>query len=148
MSSNETVTRASLRACEPITAAAPLAVLPDRVWTDEEWQRIRRGHLAGGAADKWSVFVEGDRLFAHRGWSGRGVYEAGFAPAPGGGWRITDAVVESDPELHPFSTVVRDVTMLQIIVSGVVLGIRDPGLWARWRDSAAAGAVAGVTAGS
>jgi hypothetical protein len=119
-------------------------MLPERVWTEEEWQRIREGHLAGGAADKWNVFVEGDRLYAHRSWSGRGIYEAGFEPAPGGGWRITDALVESDPELHPLGAEARDSTMLQIIVSSVVLGIRDPGLWARWRDNSGFADAAGA----
>ncbi|MFC1419116.1 hypothetical protein [Streptacidiphilus cavernicola] len=135
MTADEAVTRASLSRCEPIAAPLPLTALPERVWTDAEWERIRQGHRSAAAADKWDVFVEGTRLYAQRSWAGRGVYEAEFGRAPGGGWRITEAVVESDQEAHDRTTEARDCAMLQIIVSGVVLGVRDPGLWARWREA-------------
>jgi len=137
VTTDEPVTRASLSGCEPIIAPLPLTELPDRVWTDAEWQRVRLGHRSRAVVDKWDVFVEGNRLYAQRSWAGRGIYEAEFGPADGGGWRIVEALVESDPDAHRRTTEARDCAMLQIIVSSVVLGVRDPGLWARWREAVA-----------
>ena len=57
---------------------------------------IEAGHVSTDMDDKWNAFVEGTRLFLHRSWTGRGIYEASFAEADGG-WRIAEAVVESDP---------------------------------------------------
>ena len=135
MTTDEPVKRTSLRRWEPIAAPIPLTVLPERTWTEEEWQRIRLGHRSHGMDDKWNVFVEDHRLYAQRSRTGRGIYEVEFGPASEGGWRITEALVESDSEFHPHASDERDSTMLQIIVSGIVLGIRDPGLWARWREA-------------
>ena len=137
MTADEPVTRASLPRSEPIIAPLPLTELPERVWTDAEWERIRFGHRSKASADKWDVFVEGTRLYAQRSWAGRGIYEAEFGRAPEGGWRITEALVEADEDAHRRTTEARDCAMLQIIVSGVVLGVRDPGLWARWREAVA-----------
>lgn len=51
--------------------------------------------------DKWFVFMEGERLYAHRSWTGLGIYEVTFAPADDGdGLRITMAVVTGDADQY------------------------------------------------
>jgi hypothetical protein len=51
---------------------------PPRRWSDNEWAAICRGHQSRDMDDKWNAFVENDRLFLHRSWTGLGVYEAQF----------------------------------------------------------------------
>jgi hypothetical protein len=46
---------------------------------------IRRGHRSQDMDDKWHAFVEDQRLYLHRSWTGMGVYEAQFAPEVSGG---------------------------------------------------------------
>jgi len=47
-------------------------------------ERIRRGYIPSIMEEKWFIFMEEDRLFAHRSWTGLGVYEAIFARIDGG----------------------------------------------------------------
>ncbi len=68
---------------------------PARVWSEDEMGAIRRGYVPSMMDEKWFIFMEGDRLFAHRSWTGLGVYEAAFAPTEGG-YCIDSAVVTGD----------------------------------------------------
>ncbi|MGF0174383.1 hypothetical protein ACQF36_28875 [Streptomyces sp. Marseille-Q5077] len=96
--------------------------LPHRVWSDEDWERIQRGYAARGMDEKWNVFVEGEVVFLHRSWTGRGVFEATFAPVDGGGWRIARAVVERDPKRYRGTDDDYDCLMLELVISAIVLG--------------------------
>ncbi len=46
--------------------------------------------------DKWHAFVEDQRLYLHRSWTGKGDYEAQFAAGDTSGRRISSAVVAGD----------------------------------------------------
>ncbi|MEV7599471.1 hypothetical protein AB0O91_19040 [Kitasatospora sp. NPDC089797] len=115
-------TRESFRRILPITTPAPMARLPGRVWTDAEWERIRRGYRAYDMDEKWNVFTEDDVVFLHRSWKGFGVFEATFAPVGGGGRRIVSAVVEAGRGGLHGSSADYDCLMLELVLSGVVLG--------------------------
>ncbi|MGW9370870.1 hypothetical protein ACWGVR_12795 [Streptomyces xanthophaeus] len=122
MTVDDPLTRKSFRRLQPITAPKPVPLLPDRVWTDEDWNRIRRGHAARDMDQKWNVFVEGDVVFMHRSWTGFGVYAASFAPVADGGRRIYSAVVESDGERYRSMGDEYDRLMIELIISAIVLG--------------------------
>lgn len=72
--------------------------------------------------EKWNAFVESDVLFMHRSWTGRGVYEASFAPVIGGGRRIASAVVEADVERYRGMGDEYDCLMMELIISAIILG--------------------------
>lgn len=116
------VTRSSLRRVSPIDAPVPMAVLPTRVWSDEQWERITRGYRARDMDEKWNVFVEDEVAFLHRSWTGNGIFEALFSPVAGGGWRISAATVESDAARHRRSSEQYDRVMLELVLSATVLG--------------------------
>ncbi|AWW42947.1 hypothetical protein DN051_38990 [Streptomyces cadmiisoli] len=99
-----------------------MALVPDRVWTDEDWDRIQRGYAARDMDEKWNIFVEADAVFMHRSWTGYGVYEASFAPVAGDGRRIVSAVVEGDGERYRSMGDEYDRLMIELIISAVVLG--------------------------
>ncbi|MFI5756487.1 hypothetical protein [Streptomyces sp. NPDC051569] len=122
MTADIPLTRESFRRLHPISMPRPVSQLPDRVWTDEDWDRIRRGYRARDMDEKWNVFVEGDVLFMHRSWTGHGVYEVSFAPAAGGGRRIASAVVEADVERYRSTGDEYDCLMMELVVSAIVLG--------------------------
>src|SRR6185437_15558332 len=63
--------------------------LPGRVWSQRQWELIKRGYRAQDMDEKWDVFVEDQVAFLHRSWTGNGMFEATFSPA-GGGWRISE----------------------------------------------------------
>ena len=69
---------------QPVALPHPLTVLPERVWSAEEWDRIQQGYRSRDMDEKWDVFVEDGVVYLHRSWTGNGIYEARFAPAAGG----------------------------------------------------------------
>ncbi|PWU59910.1 hypothetical protein DLE60_13895 [Micromonospora globispora] len=115
------VTRSSLRHVLPMVAPMPMAELPTRTWSDEQWERIKLGYEARGMDEKWNVFVEDQVAFLHRSWTGNGIFEASFSPV-GGGWRISAAVVESDPSRYRRSSDRYDWVMVELVLSAIVLG--------------------------
>ncbi|MGW2291359.1 hypothetical protein [Streptomyces phaeochromogenes] len=122
MTGDAPLTRESFRRLHPISTPRPVSQLPDRVWTDEDWDRILRGYRARDMDEKWNVFVEGDVLFLHRSWTGRGVYEVSFAPAAGSGRRIASAVVEADGKRYRSMGDEYGCLMMELIISAIVLG--------------------------
>lgn len=123
MADAERVTRSSLSPhLQRISVPRPLPVLPTRVWSDEEWERIQRGHRSQDMDGRWHVFAEGPVVFLHRSWTGHGIFEATFAPADGGGWRIAEAVVERDQDRYRGDDAEGDSRTLERVLDLVVLG--------------------------
>ncbi|WP_328624480.1 hypothetical protein OHA88_05555 [Streptomyces sp. NBC_00353] len=122
MTADAPLTRESFRRLHLISSPRPVPRLPDRVWTNEDWNRIQRGYRARDMDEKWNVFAEGNVLFTHRSWTGRGVYEASFVPVTGGGMRIGSAVVEADGQRYRSMGDEYDRLMLELIISAIVLG--------------------------
>jgi len=89
------VTRSSLGELFPVIAPVPMTLLPARVWSQQQWERIKRGYRARDMDEKWDVFVENRVAFLHRSWTGNGVFEASFSPA-GDGWHISAAATSSE----------------------------------------------------
>ncbi|MGS2619315.1 hypothetical protein ACVCAH_33050 [Micromonospora sp. LZ34] len=116
------VTRSSLPHVLPIVAPMPMAELPTRTWSDEQWERITLGYEARDMDEKWNVFVEDQVTFLHRSWTGNGIFEASFSSVGGGGWRISAATVESDPSRYRRSSERYDRVMVELVLSAIVLG--------------------------
>lgn len=117
----------------PISAPQALRGFTTRIWTAEEWARIRQGHVSSDMDDKWDLLVEGDTLFAHRSWTGFGVYAATFVEVEGGR-RVAEVLVESDPERYRRHSDAFDLALLEILIRGTLLGEdQDVELMERWR---------------
>ncbi|MFF8814771.1 hypothetical protein [Streptomyces pactum] len=128
MPADERVTRSTLSdRIRPVSVPRPMPRLPRRIWSDQDWERIRRGYEARDMEERWDVFTEGRVVFVHRSWTGYGIYAATFAPVDGG-WRIADAVVERDPERYGGTDDAYDRVMLELVISAVVLGEPVPEL--------------------
>ncbi|MFJ9461344.1 hypothetical protein ACIRST_40530 [Kitasatospora sp. NPDC101447] len=122
MTADAPLTRESFRRALSINTPGPMSQLPGRVWTDADWDRIRRGYRARDMDEKWNVFAEDRVVYLHRSWTGFGVFEATFAPVEGGGWRIASAVVEAGRGGLHGNSADYDCLMLELVLSGVVLG--------------------------
>jgi hypothetical protein len=123
MPADERVTQSSFSGhVQPISLPRPLPVLPHRVWSDDDWARIQLGYRSRDMDEKWDVFTEGDVVFLHRSWTGRGIFEASLAPADDGGRRITEAVVERDRDRYRGEDDEYDCLMLELMISAIVLG--------------------------
>ena len=94
---------------------------PARAWTEAEMAQIRLGYIPSIMDEKWFIFMEGDRLFAHRSWTGLGVYEATFAPVDGG-YVIESAVVTGNRSEYNRSSDQDESQILEVLIAGHLLG--------------------------
>ena len=93
---------------------------PSRVWTDDEMAAIRRGYVPWIMDEKWFIFMEENRLFAHRSWTGLGIYEATFAPSEGG-YVIESAVVTGDETKYRRSSDEIESRALEVLIASYLL---------------------------
>jgi O-acetyl-ADP-ribose deacetylase (regulator of RNase III) len=79
------------------TIRQPVAIPPpSMLLSQQDMQAIATGYAPMDMNDKWLAFMEGNRLFIHRSWTGHGIYEVTFA-AKQTGFVATSAKIESDP---------------------------------------------------
>ncbi|MEU1283682.1 ADP-ribosylglycohydrolase family protein [Kitasatospora sp. NPDC005856] len=103
---------------EPMLLPRPCPV-PDVVWTEEQWRRIRAGLRSRETEHRWESYTAEGVLHLHRSWTGFEIWSVSVAPARGGGWRPVSALVEVHPDRYK--------------------GAPDPELLARILDLAARG---------
>ncbi|MFE1378783.1 hypothetical protein ACFW6S_07545 [Streptomyces sp. NPDC058740] len=97
----------------------PLTVPPACVWSDDERDAIRLGHVSLAMEGKWHVVSEGDTVRLLRSWTGHEIYRAEFGPvdaSEGGGWRIVRAEAERDPDRYPNFGAEFDAVMLELVL--------------------------------
>ena len=114
------ITRAMVGTVRPLTHPRHLPV-PARLWTDAEWDLIRRGHRSRSEHDRWNVVVEHGRLYLYRRGSGVGIYEARFTPV-GDAWAITELVMNGDEEVHRLDSVEVHALHAEALVDSLLLG--------------------------
>ena len=100
----------------------PVAIPPPNMLISrEEMRAIAMGYAPMGMADRWLAFMEDDRLFFHRSWTGHGIYEATFV-ATEPGFVMISACVESDPARYrPDPDLIEECDLLRdliVLVSG------------------------------
>jgi len=78
--------------------------------------------------DKWHAFVEDDRLFLHRSWTGDGVYEAQFTRS-NDGWSITELLVEGERNTDRY---VRGSDAYEAVAVGAIIDGVLFGKWDAW----------------
>jgi hypothetical protein len=83
--------------------------------------------------DKWSAFVEQDRLFLHRSWTGLGIYEAQFAKT-GDEWEIREAIVENSQTSYRRASDEIESLCLALIIESVLLNRFHQHDWERWQS--------------
>ena len=105
---------------EPLTVPQPIPP-PARVWTKTEMGVIRRGYIPEIMDEKWFIFMEGNRLFAHRSWTGIGIYEVTFARTKGG-YIIESAVVTGDETKYRRSPDEAESLTLEVLIVSYLLG--------------------------
>jgi hypothetical protein len=113
------VARGDFRCLTPL-AVAEVIPPPPRIWTSEDWAIICRGHKSADMDDRWNAIVEDQRLYLHRSWTGRGVYEAEFRQVADG-WQVASALVEGDRDSYRRQDDAFETALLEALIEGVLL---------------------------
>jgi hypothetical protein len=104
----------------PITSARHVEP-PRAIWTQEQWQRIRTGHISQDMDDRWDVFVEGAWVHFQRSWTSFRVYSIRFI-STAAGWTIAEAVVTGDHRKYHPNPPHMETAIIEWLVQGVLLG--------------------------
>lgn len=95
-----------------------------RSFTLEEYRRIQAGFIPQAMEDKWFVFLEGDWVFFHRGWTGICIYQVKLEP-DGNGFKVAETWSNRDPEQYHCDDVKHDAALLNWIIEYILLGNED-----------------------
>ncbi|MFC7483739.1 hypothetical protein ACFQX7_32145 [Luedemannella flava] len=104
-----------------MAAPIPMTDLPARIWSGADWHRLGYGYRAVDMDEKWQVAVEDGVARLYRSWTGNQIFEATFAPCEGGRV-IASALVESLPDRYRRTSEKYDRTILELVLSAIVLG--------------------------
>lgn len=64
----------------------------DRVFTSEEFAKIKAGHIPQEMEDKWFIFFEDNWLYFHRSWTGYCIFQMRLDEGANG-WHVAEAWV-------------------------------------------------------
>lgn len=117
--STKVVTRESWQN-EPMPAKRQRLAL-DNVYSPEDYEVLVRGVLPQQMEDKWFIFMEADRLYFCRSWSGFCVYEVQLTERDGR-YLITEAWVNRDPEQYQETDDRHDAGVLCVLIDYLMLG--------------------------
>jgi len=92
----------------------------ERVFSQEQMNRICRGVVPEQMEDKWFIYWKDDALFFHRSWTGFCIYIVRFI-AEGGTWKLIQADVNRDPEQYTEPSDERDAEMILYLVDVLLL---------------------------
>ena len=92
-----------------------------RVYTAEEYEQIALGFIPQEMEDKWSIFLEDDRLYLHRSWTGFCTYEVHLS-AHDGQHTIVAAWVSRDSEQYRETDDEYDAGLLLFLIDRLLLG--------------------------
>ncbi|MFJ8155140.1 hypothetical protein [Streptomyces sp. NPDC094468] len=105
----------------PIVTSRVMPSLPQRIWSESNWERIEAGGPRHGCGTRWNARCRDDVLYLYRSQTGYGIYEATFMPTSNGDRKISRAVIESHAQRYTSPSVKYDCLVLELVISAVLL---------------------------
>ncbi len=93
----------------------------DRRFSADEMERLRRGFIPEEMEDKWFIFLEDDRLYFHRSWTGICIYVVRLVP-DGDGRRMVEAEVNREPTQYTQTDDEQDAATIGSLIDLFLLG--------------------------
>ncbi len=90
-------------------------------YSADEMRRIRRGFFPTQMEQKWFLVCTGERLRMHRSWTGCLIFDVGFAPEADGGARVSEVLVNRDPQQYTCTDDAEDLQLVERIIRGHLL---------------------------
>jgi hypothetical protein len=85
------------------------------LFSDEEADRIQRGHLPTDMDDKWFIFFEEGWLYFHRSWTGHCIFGVRLDGSPNG-VRVVEAWASRDKEQYNSPGMETDLRLVQQLI--------------------------------
>ena len=101
----------------------PLSVA--RIYTEQEYERIRHGVTPEAMEDKWFIFLEDTTLYFYRSWTGLAVYKLTFA-REGATYKVSRAFAARDPSQPSEASDSYDARLIVSLIDNLLLGQAGP----------------------
>ena len=92
----------------------------ERVFTEKEYELIRRGVIPESMDDKWFIFLEDDVLYFHRSWTGFCIYQVRLEK-DGAQYRVVEALANRDSEQFSGTDEHYDTELLTFLIDEFLL---------------------------
>ncbi|MEH1818346.1 MAG: hypothetical protein V7L31_04480 [Nostoc sp.] len=99
---------------EPMPSTSTNITL-EKVYSQEEFDRIAAGVIPEQMEDKWFIFYEAPWLYLHRSWTGFCIFKVHFEVIAES-VKIAEVQVNRDPEEYSNTDDERDASMLRILL--------------------------------
>ncbi len=97
----------------------------ERSYSPEQYAEIALGFIPREMEDKWFIFLEADRLYLHRSWTGFCLYEARFEQRDGR-YHIAEAWVNRSRRQYTETNLTVDTEQLAFLIDRLLLGLSLP----------------------
>ena len=94
----------------------------DRVFSQQDMTRVRKGFKPGHMGDHWSMYWKDNKLFCHRSWTGYCIYIVSFIK-DGKNWKMVEVVVNRDNEQYGMTDDSYDIKMISWLIDFLLLEI-------------------------
>ncbi|MEH2349124.1 MAG: hypothetical protein V7K55_14130 [Nostoc sp.] len=110
---------------EPMPSAST-NIIVEKLYSQEEFDRITAGVIPEQMEDKWFIFYEAPWLYLHRSWTGLCIFKVRFEVV-GDSVKIAEVYVNRDPAQQLNTNDERDASMLRILLdSRAKRDVRNP----------------------
>jgi len=116
--SMDVATRASRKTLPPPAERESLQL--GLLFSDDEGERIRRGHIPKDMDDKWFIFFEDGWLYFHRSWTGHCIYGVRLDGSPSG-VRVIEAWASRNKDEYNSPGVETDLRMIEQLIASRLL---------------------------
>ncbi len=90
-------------------------------FTDEQYQKLKKGFIPRVMEEKWFIFFEDEWLYIHESWTGKGIYKAKLRKNRNG-YSISECWVERNSGFYKSSGDESDREILSVLIAGILLG--------------------------
>ncbi|MBN8854538.1 MAG: ADP-ribosylglycohydrolase family protein [Sphingobacteriales bacterium] len=98
----------------------------ERVFSSEEFERIRMGLVPRQMEDKWFIYYDDDVLNFHRSWSGVHVYKVALRNTGNNNYETTEVVVNRNRKQYNQGNPEYDVLLVNYLIDRLLLGKNIP----------------------
>lgn len=98
----------------------PLRVDHLFLFTSEEFNTLKQGHISQDMDDKWDVFFEDHVLFFTRSWTGSCIFELPIQQREDDSYTADHFMVESNTEIYRRSGDDRDIELVEYLLEWII----------------------------
>jgi ADP-ribosylglycohydrolase len=97
-----------------------------RVFSAEEFERIRMGLIPREMEDKWFIYYDNYTLNFHRSWTGFHIYKITIQSLDDSTFAVTQTIVNRKPDQYNQPNNAYDVSLLSYLIDSLLLGKKVP----------------------